>query len=182
MKKIFSDDPLIAYAQTEVTIFKTKNSIDLKLMEYNAEDIGWRWKPDKNEIFVQFNLTEVVNDLPIKVVVRVNCPIIWDRANKLARTPERRQDRINLQVGLRSMFWYIKSHLETSYAMQGGLIAGFLPDIVTVNGETYFNSMMGKIQQFAALPEAPREVIVPSVEQKQPDRINVTNGYPKEVS
>lgn len=158
--KIYTDDPLIAYVTTEVSSLKTKNQIDLKLMEYNAEDIGWRWKPDKNEIFVQFTLSQKINEIPLKVIVRVNCPIIWDRANKLARTPERRIERINWEVGMRSMYWYIKSHLETSYAMQGGLIAGFLPDIVTNQNETYFDSIVKKIHEFAALPEPTEKVNV----------------------
>lgn len=153
MKKIYTDDPLIAYAHTKVAAFKTKNEIDIKLMEYNAENIAWHWKPDAYDIFVQFSLTEAVNEVPVSVVIRVNCPILWDKGNKLARHEERKVERVNLEVGLRSMYWYIKSHLETSYAMQGGLISGFLPDIVTRNGETYFNSIISKISSFAALTD-----------------------------
>ena len=78
---------------------------------------------------------------------------------------------------MRTMFWYIKSQLENSYAMQSSRVAAFLPDIVTPSGKRYFDTMKQRLNQFQALPEHQEtqrevEVIIP----EKP------NGKPKDVT
>jgi 4-diphosphocytidyl-2C-methyl-D-erythritol kinase len=65
------------------------------------------------------------------------------------------------------MFWYIKSQLEVSYAMQSSRVAAFLPDLMTGSGSRYFDTIKSKLDQFKALENHPEptqrevEVIVP---------------------
>jgi len=172
--KIFSDDPLVKYCNTTVTAARTREEIDAKLREYAVVDIAWHWKPTANDVYVQFGIEEIINEVPIKVVAKVVCPMIWNKANRNAKIPERRNERVNLEVGMRAMFWYIKSHLETAYAMQSSRVAGFLPDILTYNGRTYFDSVLNRITDFAALPE-PTETRERKVEVVKQQPRNVTN-------
>jgi len=172
--KIFTDDPLVKYCNTTVSDVRTREEIDAKLREYDVVDIAWHWKPTANDVYVQFGIEEIINEVPIKVVVKVVCPMIWNKANRNAKIPERRTEHVNLEVGMRAMFWYIKSHLETAYAMQSSRVAGFLPDIITHNGRTYFDSVLNRITDFAALPE-PTETVGRKVEVVKQQPRNITN-------
>ncbi len=54
------------------------------------------------------------------------------------------------------MWWYIKAHLETAYAMQSSRVAAFLPDMITKDGRRYFDTIKQRIDQYRAL-DAPLE-------------------------
>lgn len=176
MAKIYTDDSRVKYVVTTVSPERTKEEIDAKLREYGIGDIGWHYFPDKpsEPIFVTFGIEEIINGVKVKVAARVTCPAIWNKAVPRSPNPERRVESLNLKVSMRTMFWYIKAHLETAYAMQSSRVAGFLPDIVTNSGRTYFDSVLGRIHEFAALPEEvqekPREIEVIATKPR-----NVTN-------
>ena len=74
---------------------------------------------------------------------------------------------------MRLMHYYIKSHLETAYATQSSRVRAFLHDLITANGNTFFDSMKGKLDRFNALEY--KEDSPTQVEVIPPKPKNVTN-------
>lgn len=151
--KIYTDDPRVKYVNTTISPERTREEISEKLRAYDTFDIYWHWRPETNDVYVQFIIEEIIDGFPAKVGAKVIMPTIWDKANRNAKTPERRTERINLAVSMRAMFWYIKANLENSYAMQSSRVAAFLPDMIAPNGKRYFDTMKERLTQFQALPE-----------------------------
>ena len=173
--KIYNDDPLVKYVNTTIPAEKTKDEISSKLVEYHVADIAWHWKPELGDIYVQFGIEEVINGQPIKVLAKVVCPTIWQRAAPKSKIPANRYEHIEQKASMRAMYWYIKSHLESAYVNQSTMLAGFLPNIVTNKNETFFKGVLEQINQFAALPEPPQKEEPVEVIQTKRERINVTN-------
>jgi hypothetical protein len=165
--KIYTDDPRVKYVTTTISPERTKSEIDEKLRAYGTYDIYWHWRPELNDIYVQFIIEEVIDGLPAKVGVKVVMPTLWDKGNRNAKLPERRVEKVNIAASMRTMFWYIKSQLENSYAMQSSRVAAFLPDMIGKNGKRFFDEMKGHLDQFKALEDHQEptqrevEVIVP---------------------
>jgi len=177
MVKIYTDDPRVKYITTTISPERTREEISEKLRAYNTYDIYWHWRPEANDVYVQFIIEEVIDGVVAKVGAKVVMPTLWDKAVKNSPKPERRIETVNLKASMRTMFWYIKSQLENSYAMQSSRVAAFLPDIVTPSGKRYFDTMKQRLNQFQALPEHQEtqrevEVIIP----EKP------NGKPKDVT
>lgn len=151
--KIYTDDPLVKYVKTTINPDRTRDEISAILRQYDVTDIHWHWKPEGNDVYVQFGIEEVIDGFPVKVAAKIVCPIVWDKAVKNSPKPERRIEQVNLKASMRAMYWYIKSHLESAYAMQSSRVAGFLPDMVTPSGERFFDTLKSRLDQFAALED-----------------------------
>lgn len=164
--KVYTDDPRVHYIKTTVSPERTREEISAKLREYDTSLIAWNWKPDVNDIWVMFNIEEVIDGIPAKVTAKVVMPTIWDKAVRNSPKPERRIEQVNLKVSMRAMFWYIKTHMETAYAMQSSRVAAFLPDLTTRGGVRFFDQMKAELDQFKAIEDHRStqrevEVIVP---------------------
>jgi hypothetical protein len=157
LEKIYSDDPLLKYKDTEINATRTKAQIDGILAEYGVQDVWWHWEKDaieKNEIadiFVNFKLDEIVDDLPVKVAIKVMCPIIWDREKPKGRPP--RPERVNWNISMRAMHWFIYTHLNSSYAMRSSKIVAFLPFIQSASGKNLKDLIIPKLSEYKALEE-----------------------------
>jgi hypothetical protein len=79
LNKIYTDDPLIKFSGTTVAAMRSKQLTDAVLAEYQVKDIWWHYDPPR-EVWVSFKIKEIVNDIPINVAVRIDCPTIWDKA------------------------------------------------------------------------------------------------------
>jgi tRNA nucleotidyltransferase/poly(A) polymerase len=180
--KIYTDDPKIHYVKTTITPERTRDEISEILRAYDTSDILWHWKLNTNDVFVQFIIEEIIDGVHVKVGAKVVMPTVWDKANHNAHTPERKVESVNLAVSMRIMHWYIKSHMETAYAMQSSRVAAFLPDLVTMNGQRYFDTMKQRLDQYHAL-EAPVEqqreveVIKPNCKMPRVLSENITEQY-----
>ncbi|MGA3111382.1 MAG: hypothetical protein ABSE15_05035 [Candidatus Bathyarchaeia archaeon] len=185
-KKIFTDDPRVKYVTTSIAPERTREEISEKLRAYDTYDIYWHWRPEQNDVYVQFIIEEVIDGVPAKVGAKVVMPIIWDKAVPRSPDPKRRVEQVNLKVSMRALFWYIKANLENAYAMQSSRVAAFLPDTIQPNGKRFFDNLKARLDQFQALPDVPREkpvdveVVVPTEDQRKRERVNVTNGYPED--
>lgn len=175
MVKIFSDDPKVHYVTTTISPERTRDEISEILRAYDTSDIWWHWKPEQNDVFVGFKIEEIIDGIPALVSVKVVMPTIWDKANPRSPNRERRIEQINLKVSMRAMFWYIKTHLETAYAMQSSRVAAFLPDLVTRRGTRYFDEMKRRLDEFKALPEQ-RESPTREVEVIPPSSSGIPSG------
>ena len=153
MVKIYTDDPRVKYVKTTIAPERTKQEIDAKLREYGTYDVAWHWRPELNDVFVMFTIEEVIDNIPAKVTAKVVMPTLWDKAVKNSPKPDRRIETVNLKSSMRTMFWYIKSQLENSYAMQSSRVAAFLPDMIGKNGKRFFDEMKGHLDQFKALED-----------------------------
>ena len=173
--KIYNDDKLVKYVTTVVSAERTKDEISSKLVEYHVADIAWHWKPELGDVWVQFAIEETINEQAINVLAKVVCPVIWSRANPRSKLPSNRYEHIDMKASMRAMFWYIKSHLESSYAMQSSMLAGFLPNIVTAKNETFFNQVLERVNEFAALPSPSQPENSLEVIHTKRERIDVTN-------
>ena len=161
--KIYTDDPLVAYTTTTISAERTMQEISMILRQYDVADIHWHYRPEANDIYIQFGIEEVIDGISVKVAAKVVCPIIWDKAKTSGYTKTRHEEIPNINVSMRAMYWYIKSHLENAYAMQSSRVAAFLPDMMTPNGTRFFDEMKHNLDQFKAVeykPESPREVQV----------------------
>jgi len=187
-KKIFTDDPRVKYVTTSIAPERTREEISEKLRAYDTYDIYWHWRPEQNDVYVQFIIEEVIDGVPAKVGAKVVMPIIWDKAVLRSPDPKRRVEQVNLKVSMRAMFWYIKANMENAYVMQSSRISAFLSDTIQPNGKRMFDNLKTRLDQFQALPEPAREqpidveIIVPTISQKKPTRINVTNQLHEEAS
>jgi hypothetical protein len=153
--KIYTDDTLVSYRSTTIDPEKTRDEISAILREYDVGLIAWNWKEPYDNVWVQFQIEEVIDNYPIKVSAKVICPTIWDKANR------NHGEQPNLKVSMRALYWYIKSHLETAYAMQSSKASAFLPDMI-VNGHRFFEVIKPQLDQYKALEsqkEYPHEVI-----------------------
>lgn len=184
LKKIYitlpngKPDPLIHYATTEIAPIRTRAEIDSLLAIYGVYRVGWNWRPDLNDIWIQFEITEEINGVPIKVSARVTCNILWNRANKNAHTPEKRVESPNIEVSVRAMYYYIKAALQASYTMSSSKVSAFLPNIVDSNGKTVEQIFIPQIaapdSQYA-LEQRDPEVYSPEVKQIPQQPRNVTH-------
>ncbi len=63
-EKIYSDDELLRYKDTDISPSRRKALIDGVLAEYGVQDVGWRWNKDgidrneQCEIFVIFKIDD----------------------------------------------------------------------------------------------------------------------------
>lgn len=172
--KIFTDDPRVKYVTTTIAPERTRDEISEKLRAYDTYDILWHWRPEGNDVYVQFIIEEKIDGIPAKVGCKVIMPTIWDKAVKNSPKANRRVEQVNLAVSMRAMFWYIKANLENAYAMQSSRVAAFLPDTIQPDGKRFFDHIKQQLDQFAALPMPEREkpleveVILPSDRNKYP--------------
>jgi hypothetical protein len=155
LKRIYTDDPLLKYKETEVPAPRSKQQIDGVLAEYGVKEVYWKWDKDAIEsgqpadIRVMFKVEEELNGVPVNVPVRINCPTIWDHARPRGRPP--RPEQINWDVSMRAMYHFIYTHLNSDYAMQSGVVVAFLGYVQNVKGENLKDALMPKLGEHAAL-------------------------------
>ena len=174
--KVYTDDPKVHYINTTINPERTRDEISEILRAFDTADIHWHWRPETNDIYVQFIIEEIIDGIPARVGAKVVMPTIWDKEVVKGHKENRHLERVNLKVSMRAMYWYIKSHMETAYAMQSSRVAAFLPDMITKNGARYFDVLKERLDQFRAL-EAPIEQAQREVEVIRPEqrpRKNVT--------
>jgi hypothetical protein len=159
IKKIYSDDPLIKFTTTQLSAERSKQQIDGVLAEYQVKDVYWHYDPPRS-IYVMFKIEELINDVPIMVSVRVDCPTIWNRARTKRRpfTPE----EINWAVSMRAMYHFIYTHLNNAYAMQSSKTVAFLGYIQT--------NVEGKVLKDLLIPRLNEYVLEDKTEQRIEER------------
>lgn len=172
--KVYTDDPKVHYITTSISPERTRDEISEVLRQFDTADIHWHWKPEASDVYVQFIIEELIDGVPARVAAKVVMPTIWDKAVSRSPDPKRRVEHINLAVSMRAMFWYIKTHMETSYAMQSSRVAAFLPDMVGQGGQRFFDAMKTRLDQFKAI-EDQSEPPQREVEVIRPKPKNITN-------
>lgn len=160
------DDPLIKYSSTELPPERTKAQIDGILAEYQVKDVFWHYDPRGNSVYVMFKIEEYINDVPISVSARVDCPTIWNRA-RTTRKPHRPEE-INWQVSMRAMYHFIYTSLNNAYAMQSSATVGFLGYIQTGRNER-------EVLKDILIPKLTKNTALEFKDDYNPKIIDVTN-------
>jgi hypothetical protein len=147
--KIYSDDPLVHYKNSTINPERSKAEIDGLLAEWQVKDILWHWDIPHNNVYLQFKIEETINSIPTSVIVRIVCPIIWDKERPRARPP--RLEQINWRISMRAMWWFIKTHLEMAYVRQSEKTRAFLSYIAVSENRTAGDIIIDRLQKFKAL-------------------------------
>ena len=93
MKKIYTDDEKVKYVKTTVAPERTRDDISEVLRKYDTSLIAWQWKPEINDVYVMFQIEEILDGIPVKVGAKVFMPIIWDKAVSRSPDPKRRVEQ-----------------------------------------------------------------------------------------
>lgn len=148
--KIYKNDQYVPYKSTQIKAIASKAKIDGILAKWGIKKVAWNWDPENNDVYVQFQIEEVVEGRTITPVVRIEPPRIWDKGSR------RRKEAINWDVSMRVMVWYIKTHLEMAYLLRSSKTTEFLPyiNIPTKDGEKVLKDViLPDLQALRALPE-----------------------------
>lgn len=131
MMKIYSDDPNLPYKTTKLNAQYTRSEIDGLFGKWGVKDVYWHWD----------------------VSARVDCPTVWDHKTR------NKAEVVNWNISMRTMFWYIKTHLEAAYLLRSSKAAAFLPDLAGSDEKQTLKDIIiphiSDIQKMAALPKAP---------------------------
>ena len=156
--KIYSDDPNLPYKTTKLKALYTKSEIDGLFAKWGVKDTYWRWDPDNKDVFVQFKISEVIDDVPREFSAKVEAPAIWDHKTRS------QAERINWDISLRVMFWFIKSHIEAAYLLQSSKTAAFLPYLSISDGSRTLKDViipkLNEVQHLLALPTRPEPRVI----------------------
>lgn len=139
--KLYTDDREVPYKNTTINPLGSKSDIDGILAKYGIKKVAWNWDLEHNDVFCQFEISEIINNKEVSPVIRVEPPRIWTKGNR------NRKEEINWEVSMRVMFWFIKSHLEMSYLLQSGKTIQFLPYIQVTEKKTLKDVILPKISQ-----------------------------------
>jgi len=151
--KIYSDDPNLPYKTTRLNALYTQSEINGIFARWGVKDVYWHWEPETNTIYVMFKIKEEIDGSLVNVSARVDCPVVWNHKTR------NRAEEPNWNISMRTMYWYIKSHLEAAFLWQSSKTAAFLPDLAGKDENQTLRDIIiphiSDIQKITALPAAP---------------------------
>lgn len=59
--KIYTDDPKVHYITTTISPERTRDEISELLRAYDTYDIHWHWRPEANDVYIQFIIEEIIS-------------------------------------------------------------------------------------------------------------------------
>ena len=156
--KIYTHDRHVPYKTTKIDPMSSKADIDGILARWGIKKVAWTWDPENNEVYVQFQIEEVVDGRKVTPVIRVEPPRIWNKATR------KRREGINWNVSMRVMVWYIKTHLEQAYLTQSSKTTEFLPyiDLSTEEGgkKLLKDVLIPDLGMLKALPDRSKKEVI----------------------
>ena len=176
--KVYSNDDLLRFKDTEIPPLRTKQDIDGILAAWGVKETAWHFDPKfvDTEIWVGFKIEEDVDGVPVTVPVKITCPIIWDPANPRGRT--HKIEAINWRISMRIMYHYIYNALNLAYAMQSQRFIAFLPYVRT-GEKTIFRDRILQgvkrgeltVQERTALPAEEAKPEATGINGRDPSRV-----------
>lgn len=139
IEKVWDTDPIVPYKESKISAMQTQSEINGLLARWGITKYGWDWNFDhtnmgKDTVAVTFQFMEIVQGKKMMPIIRLEPPRIWHKANPKRKMPE----RINWDVSMRVLWWYMKTHLEYAYLNQSAKTTEFLPfiQISNIDGKT----------------------------------------------
>jgi hypothetical protein len=149
--KIYTDDPNLPYKTTKLKALYTKSEIDGLFAKWGVHDVYWHWNPEANDVYVMFKIKEEVNGAQVDVSAKIEAFAVWNHKTR------HETESINWNISLRTMYWFIKSHLEAAYLQQSSKTAAFLPYILNLEGDKKLSDLIipkiSRLQDTLALEE-----------------------------
>lgn len=139
--KIYTDDPNLPYKTTRLSAIYTKSEIDGLFAKFGVHDVYWHWDLAANDVYVMFKIKENVKGVDIDVSARVEAFAVWDHKTR------NKAETINWNISMRTMYWFIKSHLEAAYLQGSSKTAAFLPYITTNQEQTIGDLVIPRMHQ-----------------------------------
>lgn len=137
--KIYIDDPLLPYKTTKLSALYTKSEIDGLFAKFGIKYTMWCWDIQNIDVSVIFRIQEVIDGQPVDVQAKVEAYPVWIRKSRA------KPEMVNWNITMRTMYWFIKTHLEAAYLQHTNKIVSFLPYIVTSNGRKFHELALPKI-------------------------------------
>jgi hypothetical protein len=155
VKKIYTDDPNLPYKTTKLNALYTKAQIDGLFAQWGVKDVYWHWEPEANDVYAMFKINEEIEGITVNVSARVDCPTVWNHKTR------NKTEEVNWNISMRTMYWYIKTHLEEAYLRQSSKVAAFLPDLTgKEEGQTLKDIIIPHISDIQKLPALPKQPII----------------------
>jgi hypothetical protein len=153
--KIYTDDPNLPYKTTKLNALYSRHEIDGLFAKWGIKDVYWHWEPEANSVYAMFKIKEEIEGISINVSARVDCPAIWDKKTR------NHAEKVNWNISIRVMYWYIKSHLEEAYLRQSSKVAAFLSDLSGKDEkQTLKDIIIPHITDLQNLPSLPKKPII----------------------
>jgi hypothetical protein len=143
--KIYVDDPAVPYKSTKIDPRTTKSEIEGLLARWGIKKAGWEWDLESGKATLEFQYSEMIDNTAVSQWVKVEAPIIWNKKSKTHRSFNS-EETINWAVSMRTLYWWMKTHLEMTYLEQADKTTMFLPFIMNANEATLANILVPKIK------------------------------------
>lgn len=151
--KVFSDDSVVPYKETEKSPEVSRAEIDGLLARWGIKKSGWDWDLENGVVALHFQFVETVGGVQVAPVILVKPPFIYDKATR------KKPEQVNWRVSMRVLHWWLKTHLEMAYLSQSSKTEYFLPLIEASDGKhTLKDAVIPKLEFFqnSLALEAPR--------------------------
>jgi len=142
--KIYSDDPAVPYKTTKIDPRTTKSEIEGLLARWGIKKVGWDWDLENARCILEFQYIESIGNTPIAQWVKLEAPVIWKKRLKVRRIVS--EESVDWAVSLRTMYWWLKAHLEMTYLQQFDKTTMLLPFIMNAEEKTLAEVLVPKIR------------------------------------
>jgi hypothetical protein len=87
----------------------------------------------------------MINNHPISQWVKISPPTIWNKALKTKRYSDPGEESINWAVSMRTLYWWLKTHLEMTHLQNLDKTTMLLPFIMNAEEKTLADVLVPKI-------------------------------------
>ncbi len=143
--KLYIDDPAVPYKTTHIDPLTTKSEIEGILARWGIKKAGWEWDLENGKVTLEFQYAEMINNMPVSQWVKLSPPIIWNKRPKSRRYGSSNEETINWSVSMRTLYWWLKTHLEMTHLQNLDKTTMFLPFIMNAEEKTLADVLVPKI-------------------------------------
>ena len=143
--RIYVDDPAVPYKTTKIDPLTTKSEIEGVLARWGIKKAGWEWDLENDKVVLEFQYTETVNGVAVSQWVKLEPPTIWNKRPKSHRYGVKNEESINWAVSMRTMYWWLKTHMEMIHLQNLDKTTMLLPFIMNAEEKTLSEVLVPKI-------------------------------------
>jgi hypothetical protein len=143
--KIYVDDPSVPYKTTKIDPLTTKSEIEGILARWGIKKVGWEWDLETGRVVLEFQYAEMIGNTPVSQWVKLQPPTIWNKPAKRPRYGAETEDSVNWSVSLRTMYWWLKTHMEMIHLQGYDKTTMLLPFIMNAEEKTLADVLVPKM-------------------------------------
>jgi len=80
--KIYRTDSNLRYQDTKKKAIDSKRDIDGELGRWGITKVLWQFDLTGNEVWVEFQITELFKEVTVKPMIHLDCPVIWKKIGR----------------------------------------------------------------------------------------------------